>query len=364
MTDRLSTLPLSKLHLAAGADMIVRGEWEIPAHYQHFDVEFEDLEKRAGLVDLSWMTVVRVEGADRGDYLNRRLSQKVDDLVPGESRRATLLDATGKMISDLEVHALADKFLLLAPPIPHFELACELEKYVFSEDVRFVEITDDTALLAVLGPLTEEVLDHLDVDSIRAERAAVAIPLNDIPGLTHLRSGYVPWGAMFFATKSDAHALAGRLVEGVERVGGHLVGWRALDAFRIARGIAWWGIDLDSDTIPLEADLLDAIHFDKGCYPGQETIAKISNLGHPSRKFVRVRLDDSPSALPGVTLLTDEGKKAGKLTSFARVPGGEVLGIAAVKWAHREGGTFLVDGTDVRAIVTGPCHASASATQI
>lgn len=124
------------------------------------------------------------------------------------------------------------------------------------------------------------------------------------------------------------------------------IGFLAFDTLRVEAGEPWFGIDTDERTIPLEAGLERAIHFNKGCYPGQETIARITNLGHPARQMLGVRWnsEDPPPAGP---IFVGEAE-AGRLTSSTYSPRlAAAIGLAMMKWAHRAPGTSVhtADGT-------------------
>ncbi|MBX3728752.1 MAG: hypothetical protein KF858_06170 [Candidatus Sumerlaeia bacterium] len=307
------TLPLQETHRRLGACFGTVGGCEVALDYGDWLAEYAALAAGVGLLDLSILGQVRASGADRADYLNRRLSQLVRDIAPGERRAATLLDAVGKMEADLEVHARAEDFLLLAPPHGADGLAALLDRFVFTEDCRFADERGRHVILALVG----------------AQAGGVE---------GGFASRYVPGGALFRVPVEEGEALWMRLLARAARP----VGWTAFDAWRIRHACPWWGIELDGETIPLEADLDEALHFDKGCYPGQETIARITNLGHPSRKLVVLDgAADAPHA-PGRELLAPDGKRAGVLASAALLPDvGVVRALAMVKWPYRMADTVL-----------------------
>lgn len=356
MTGQLKTLPLAKLHESAQAEFGPLFQWSAPLHYQHEAVEFEDLRDRAALMDFSWLTAIRVTGADRADYLNRRLSQKLDDIADGEGRRATLLDATGKMLCDLDVFGDGDTFFLIAPPYRGEGLAEELERYVFSEDVQFEDVSDELVVAGVIGPRAKDLFDAEGVTLPTEDKRLVVCDLHGLPNMRIARLSFAPWGWICLARDRAAHELMSWLVEAVGELDGHLAGWNAFNVLRIAEGLPWWGIDMDQNTVPLEADLFDAIHFEKGCYPGQETIAKITNLGHPARKIVRATARPDASLVAGSELKTADGKRAGIITSSTLPPGATQQALLlSVPWVQRNAGTKLVTAEGVEVEILGPC---------
>src|SRR5690606_36375526 len=95
-------------------------------------------------------------------------------------------------------------------------------------------------------------------------------------------------GEWFILVEGDGNAAWNELLKSAQSQGGCACGFMPFDSIRIESGTPWWGIDLDARTIPLDAHLTNALSYTKGCYPGQETIAKITNLGHPARHLVGV----------------------------------------------------------------------------
>lgn len=347
-----SPSPILADHLTRGAEFITLFGWELPAHFGDLVAEDRAARESVAVVDLSLLTVVRAQGADRADYLNRRLSQLILDLSEGDGRRATLLDAVGRMQADLEVHAVGDEFVLLAPPFEGERLAPLLEQYVFSEDCRFHDETRGFAKFALLGPRFADLLAALNVEPLDAGTRGAERTIAGQFGLRLINTDYVPEGVLLIAPAATARNVWDELVRAAQPLGGRAAGWEAFNARRIENAVPWFGLDLDHDTIPLEADLTQAIHFNKGCYPGQETIARISNLGHPARKLVAMRIDGGPAAPAARELTTPEGEPAGHITSSAWSHAhGNVAALAMVKWPHRVGGAELRTADGRRAVV-------------
>lgn len=291
----------------------------------------------AALVPVGGMLAVFARGRDAADYLNRRLSNNIKSLGTGASVRACLLDSLGKVQYDLEVFATPEGFVLLAPPWRAGGLVEELEKLVFSEDCVF-ETAGADHLAGLVGPRADEALGIAGLPV--PERACAAGG-----EATVLRSGILGGGTLVIGPA------AGRLAPAVAESGGGPVHWQTLDAWLVEWGVAVFGLDFDESNTPLDANLRHAVDQDKGCYPGQETIAKIVNLGHPAHALVRVTVHGWPGTADPVNLEV-EGDKSGVLTRWANV-GADTLGLAMVRWNHREAGTVHRAG-DIEVRVLGP----------
>ena len=330
-------LPLWPDHAAAGARPMPVCGWTLPAHYGDPEAEYRAATESVAILDASFLTTVIGEGKDALDYLNRRLSQRVIQFQPGDGARASQLNAEGRMEADLEVFQLEpQRSLLLAPPaVSGAYLSSLCEKYVFSEDARFPDLTGEWALFALFGPKVPDVLTTFGGDSDIP--AGKIVPLAD--GIQAFRSEFLPGAVALLVPADQGREALARLTSLATGLGGRRLGFMAFDTIRVESGTPWWGIDLTAKSIPLDADLFSAIHTNKGCYPGQETIAKILNLGHPARKMMGVHFegDDAP---PTGTPLMDGGREVGTLTSSTWSPRlNRPIGLAMMKWSHREPGT-------------------------
>lgn len=245
----------------------------VAAHYGSFNTEQRSLEAGSGFVDLSHRDVVRIEGPDRLTWLHALTTQFFTTLAPGEWTQALILDPQGHVEHAFTGVDDGTAFVAHTEPGSAEALLGFLGRMVFMNRVELTDVTADVAVMwrpAVAGPGFEFVP--------RAELRAYAAAAEPACGL-----------------------------------------W-AYEALRIARGEPRLGLDTDERTIPNEAGWIGpAVHLDKGCYRGQETVAKVHNLGHPPRRLVLLQLDGSDAALPapGADVLLGE-EAVGSVTSVAR----------------------------------------------
>jgi tRNA-modifying protein YgfZ len=252
----------------------------VAAHYGDPYREQRILVAGEASVDLSHRDVVRVAGPDRLTWLHSLTSQHLEQLAPGEPTEALLLSPHGHV-----EHALAlvdDGTATWA----HVEPGAASGLVRFLDSMRFwsqVEVEDLTASHAVV---------------LRPDAFSGAV------------SRRVPEGVESFVRREElADALAGELA-----------GVWALEALRVAAGRPRFGLETDHRTIPHEVGWIpSAVHLDKGCYRGQETVARVQNLGRPPRRLVLLHLDGSDSGLPAhgdPVLLAD--REVGRVTTSAR----------------------------------------------
>jgi tRNA-modifying protein YgfZ len=232
----------------------------------------------------------------------------VQGLVDGQTRRSLLLTPTGRIRADFHVAAVGDSFFLLqAQGQPHAVDAI-LAPYVLSSDVELVDRTEGTLIVAVLGGLAA----------------------GDGDGAHVVAPSVLGWGHDVIVPMGEP---ARRLRERLRNRGLIELTARDLETRRIRRGIARMGADFGVDALPAEARLEDTIDFTKGCFLGQESVAKVRNLGHPPRilQLVRSRM---PIA-PGDPVLAG-GVAVGEVTSAA--PDGDGTdAIVRVRWDAASG---------------------------
>jgi hypothetical protein len=262
------------------------------------------LARGQAFAELSGWRVIRVTGGDAGAWLHDLITADVEGLAERRTRRSLILSPTGRIRADVHVAAADGAYLLVQAPDQPEPVDAILTPYVLSSDVELDDRTDRSAVIAVL--------DGGAVEDAEAE-ALVLTP--SVLGLGR---------DLIVAPGDPATRLRGRL-----RAAG-LVEAAAedLETWRIRRGIARMGADFGTDTIPAEAGLEDAIDFTKGCFLGQESVAKVRNLGHPPRVLLRARSQEPIS--PGLPVLAG-GVSVGEVTSAAAAPEGSVA-IVRVRW--------------------------------
>jgi folate-binding protein YgfZ len=270
---------------------------------------------RAG-VDLSHRPVFTVSGTDRLRWLNDITSQDFANLAPGQPTVAYILDAQGRITHVFG--AVDDGTTLWCHTEPgHLEpLLAWLRRMVFAARVEIADISDDYALVLPPATVPEEVRELANEPSRRAA-GPIIVPRDEVEAT----------------------------------IGESLAGLWAMEAVRIASGMPRIFLDTDEKTIPNElanptAGLLGpAVHLSKGCYPGQETVARIYNLGRPPRRLTQLLLDGSVDRLPplGADVLLD-GVAIGRMGTSERHYEIGPIGLALLKRGTPTDAELLVDG--------------------
>jgi folate-binding protein YgfZ len=254
---------------------------------------------------------LRVSGAERVEFLHGQCTNEIRRLHVGESCYAAFLNAKGKMRGEGQVICVADAFLLEVNP----GLASSLEKFIITEDVT---IEDVSASMSEWLVIDEEAGD--EVGAVPARLVTFKHPL----GWVMISEGPAPRESMARAMElyrieppvPDTVALFGET--SIINHTTTIITAEVLEVLRIEAAVPKWGVDMDENTIPIEAGLeARAISYDKGCYIGQETIARIKTYGHVNRRLVQMALTGESIPGRGDKILM-EGREVGQVTSAAR----------------------------------------------
>jgi folate-binding protein YgfZ len=275
--------------------------------------QVQALDDGRALVDLTWWRKVLVDGADAAGWLNDLMAADLSRMQASEARRSLLLSPTGRVRADVTVIRLEEGHLLAQDPAQPEAIDAVLDRYVLSSEVTMADRTAELALLALpnlTDPPQEEKLPD-EWETVRPSSLGPGVGLiGPVSGRDRVRRAVA--------------RLAPELVEVFEP---------AVEAWRIARGVARFPVDLTSESLPHEADVGDAMAYNKGCYLGQEAVARVANLGHPPFLLLPLRSEAPVSA--GDPVLADD-EDVGTVTSATPLESGGSALIARVRWAARD----------------------------
>jgi tRNA-modifying protein YgfZ len=266
----------------------------VAAHYGDPYAEQRALAQAWGVVDRSHRGVVQITGPDRLSWLHSLTTQDLERLAPGDSAEALILSPQGRVEHHLTLTDDGTAVWAHVEPGTAGALLDFLTSMRFMLRVEPRDVTGDYAVLTVAGPAQPD------------QPGAAAAARITTGGGTDL---IVPRAAVTACTAE------------LRAAGADLAGLWAYEALRIAAGRPRFGLDTDHRTIPHEVGWIDsAVHLSKGCYRGQETVARVHNLGHPPRRLVLLQLDGSADRLPAHAdeVLRADGTAAGFVGSAAR----------------------------------------------
>ena len=310
------------------------------------------LRERAAIVDRDGYGRILLTGADRRSYLQGLLTNDIEALTAGTGCYAAMLNAQGRMLTDMRVLELGDGVLLDVPAQVTGTIRDHLDNFVFSEDVKVEDVTASRVEIGLYGPRALEVLQTAGTDGA-APSSPFAITRARIAGADALlvaADGPAP-GYDVISAAADLAAIRRVLIA----AGAETASAEDFETLRIERGRPRFGADMTEDTIPLEAGLEErAISRTKGCYVGQEVIVRVQDRGHGrvARKLVGLTFEAASPVPPAGAVVHSTDRDIGRITSATWSPA--LSRPIALGYVHRDftepGKHVTVAGAD--AIVT------------
>ncbi|MDP3920663.1 MAG: hypothetical protein Q8R76_07665 [Candidatus Omnitrophota bacterium] len=316
-------LPLKSFWADLGAEFTEQNGWNIPAVFTDVEAEYYAVHQLAGLLDRSSRGKVHVSGADCKDFLNHMLTNEINALKPGEGCYAALLTATGRVLCDMRVFVFDNFVILDTEPGLESKLIELLKKYIITEDVEVEDITDRYTLLSLTGPKAPRIIHALLGDDFalpnRFHFKGVVIEGEDVLAISDSCTGQN--GCEFLIRKDAAGKVAHAICEKGKHSGLKPVGYQASEVLRIEAGILRYGIDMDEAvTLPETGLEVIAASETKGCYPGQEVVAKTATYGGPNKKIEALTFEREQLPGAGEKICDGStGKEIGWVTSSAAV---------------------------------------------
>jgi folate-binding protein YgfZ len=321
-----------------------------PPESDRWAAEAALVERGVGLFRPIDRGLVQVTGADRVRWLDGMLTNDVASLVVGPDRSgcyAVLLTHQGRIVADIQVMVRQDAFWLemSAQAVPG--VIERFDKHIIADDVTIAEITATTQWLAVEGPGAARLLASLADRELGLEPDCwVEIPLGPCP-VAVARWGVATGAYRLLIPSGHLEQVAGELMALGSDMSFVEAGPEALEILRIEAGTPRFGAELDETVLPGEARLERAISLTKGCYIGQEVVARMASRGRTSHRLVGLRLQDTAAEV-GTPVSLDaspDSRKIGEITSVCVSPSQGSIALAFVRSAHAAtGGSVVVAG--------------------
>jgi folate-binding protein YgfZ len=360
-TQTLSKSPLDAIHQRLGATMIGRDGWSVPANYG--DVLFEYAAVReggAGIIDLSARGRILVSGSEAVPFLNGLITNDMKTLAENNWMPAAFPNVQGRLIASVRVVRLHDQrtdrnvcptFLIDTEPATHERVLKTIERFTLAGDFHVTDKTNHTALLSVQGKKAARI-----VRSVLGEEAAElatnqalqtrAQQGNMTGDVTVMRATHTAEDGFDVIVNSDQ---AGAMWDALLGAGARPVGYDALEILRIEAGLPRYGPDMDETNVVTETALDDAVSYTKGCYVGQEIIARIKYRGHVAKKLSGLAFAQAEKVDVGAVIKAADGKEVGRLTSVTYSPYlGSTIALGYLKYDYLEPGTNVkvISGTE------------------
>jgi hypothetical protein len=320
------TQKLHDIQLSAGATFETVADVLVPASFGNDAVAIQAARQGVALVDLSHWGRLKISDDDRIRFLHNQSTNDFQRLKPGQGCDTVFVTSTARTIDLATAYVMEDAVLLLVSPNRRQQLIEWLDRYLFPMDrVELKDVSSESATFSLIGPESDALLKKLGVEIPIGEAYAShqQLTLDELPVRVAVGSGLALPGYTLIVPADDA----AKLWQTLTAAGAIPIGDRIWEQLRIEQGRPMPERELTEDYNPLEAGLWQTISFSKGCYIGQETIARLNTYKGVKQQLWGVRL--GAPVQPG-SVVTVEGEKVGKLTSFTETERG-LFGLAYIR---------------------------------
>ena len=264
--------------------------------------------------------VLKVSGEDALDLINRLSTNEVGEMAAGSGLSTVLTTNKGRVVDLLTLLYLPDHWLLLTSPGTQQKVIDWIEDFTFGEEIEVEDVTAETAVLTIVGPRAPDIMRSLTQADFSAmpTHNSVQTMISAIDVLVSKADPSLGEAFTLLVPIASAPALHAEILATGEAFGMREMNADSYEAFRIAAGVPAHGPEFGEEVNPLEAGLWDSVSFTKGCYVGQEVVARLNTYEKVKRYLAMLSLEDG--AIPDAgTPLTVDGKDAGKLTSVSPI---------------------------------------------
>ncbi len=313
-------LTLHEIHAANGAKFLEVEGWMLPTYFTDPATENLAVRNHVGIIDLSYKGYLKIGGSDRASFLQGIITNDVGDIKLGDGIHAAILTIKGRIIADFILLAFAEAFILETEASVSEKLRTTLSRYKIREKVA-IEQSYEIGSIAVQGPksphlikkITGKPLPELKTynhTQIQLHEDWVTIRKQSITGET----GYI-----LTTSQTALQEIWEKLLKAGIEFSLQPVGYEASESLRIEAGLPRYGFDLSEENIPLEIEKEDMISFTKGCYVGQEVVARLKFLGQANKHLKGLLL--ASEAIPTHnSRITQDQKEFGRVTSSTYSP--------------------------------------------
>jgi folate-binding protein YgfZ len=303
---------IADYHRQHTKELITIGDLAVPSSYRLPDDEFLAAINGAVLIDRSYLDVARVFGKDAGDLLHRLTTNEMRHLQAGQSVVNIFTTAKGRILDVVQMLRREQDYLLITSPARAATVLQWIDKYTFVEDVRGEDLTKMYALFSVFGRVSKN-FAGLSLEELPSQRFRV-VRIGGAEAILHHTNGIAPSGFNLIVNVEAARAVWDFLLHHAQPIG-----FAAYNTLRVHEGIPAVDAEIREHINPHEAGLLGFINFEKGCYIGQEVIARLDTYDKVQRRLVGLEFENEAVPAPNSPLWAKE-EEAGVLTSAVYSP--------------------------------------------
>ncbi len=298
----MNALPLDEQHRALGAVLGPQEDWHVPLHYGNPQAEYDALHASAGLADLSSRGRVIITGDDRSTWLQSIISQDILPLQPGQGRYSTFMDHKGKILSYFRVFMRPKEIVIEDVGEVSDQTYAAFRKFLlYGTKAKMAKGIETQGLLLLSGPKATEVLKtalHVEGEGLDSLQS-VSFQFEGVEGFVAKTEETCASDFELFVPIEILQSLWAHLLKVGESLGMKPIGSATRETVRIEAGLPRLGPDINERIVPPEANLEGiAFSLSKGCYPGQEVVARMDTYGSVKRRLVGLVVEGTENDIP------------------------------------------------------------------
>lgn len=302
--------------------------------FSSFDKEYHSLTKGVGVRSLSGNVILKFTGNDVLDFLHRVSTNDVKNLGVFKHKNTLFTNEKGRMIDRTTLLKIGDYFLLVGSPDPEEKLKSWIEKYIIMEDIKVEDETNNLTIFELLGPQTNSFMTMLcgeKINDLNGENITVGETDSIKTYITKINETEGIDKYWVIVDSENAVDFVKYLEENKSAFDFNFIGDKAYEYCRIKNGIPAAPNEINSNYNPHEINLIKEVSFKKGCYIGQEVIARLDTYDKVQRLLKGVKIKINESVLP-IKLVDVDGAEAGEITSLAKSEtDNEMIGLALIR---------------------------------
>ncbi|HEX8129778.1 MAG TPA: aminomethyltransferase family protein [Pyrinomonadaceae bacterium] len=352
-------LPLTETHRRYGATFTERDGFMLPAAYGDARAEYEAVRggNGAGLVDLSARGRIEVGGAEAVQFLNGLITNDAKTLAPGAWMLAAFPNVQGRLLAHARVARRGEEvsFLIDTEPVTHEKVFQTLQRFTLAGDFRVRDVTAETVQFSLqgarAGAIIESVLGVAPSQTAEQQQNVAVVSWRETSEVVVLHATHTGEDGYDLVCASDT--VAAELWDALTSAGARAVGFDVFEVLRVEAGVPLHGVDVADTNVVLEAGQDEAVSYTKGCYIGQEIIARIHWRGHVAKRLAGLVLEDERELASDAKVRAADGKEIGRVTSSVFSPHlARRIALAVLKY------DYLQPGTEVSVVAGEAEHAA------
>lgn len=311
----MKTVPLHTTHVALGARFKSINNWQLPECYSTLEKELSYVNSSVALLDRSYLEKIILSGNDATDLLNRISTNDMNELIAGAYCNTLFCTPKGRIVDYAKVMKYDNSLLLISSFLDSGPLQEWINRFIILEDAQVHSVTQKFVWLTLIGPKACDVVKSLSEEHVQESDDAIWLYFNDIKFPALINTNFKEPAYNFCLPVKQAQAIFNWIYTAVQNKDGGIIGDAAFQLMRMESGMPDWGSELNENYNPHEARLLEAVSFTKGCYTGQEVVARLDTYDKVQKYLMVVHTEDKIEARLPLDIQYN-GSKVGQLTSF------------------------------------------------